>query len=64
MGAPANPHGHGPSNRDKGWRMEWSTPDHTGTAIPLFAFGPGSQAFAGYIDNTDVGRKLLSFVRK
>lgn len=49
---------------EKGWHMEWSTPDHTGAAIPLFAFGPGSESFSGYIDNTDVGRKLLSFVRK
>lgn len=49
---------------EKGWQMKWSTPDHTGASIPLFAFGPGSEAFAGYIDNTDVGRKLLSFVRK
>ena len=49
---------------EKGWRMEWSTPDHTGAAIPLFAFGPGSESFAGYVDNTDVGKKLLSFVRK
>jgi alkaline phosphatase len=49
---------------EKGWRMEWSTPDHTGAAIPLFAFGPGSASFGGFMDNTDVGRKLLSFVRK
>lgn len=52
------------SGEDKGWQMKWSTPDHTGTAIPLFAFGPGAESFAGSIDNTDVGKKLLSFVRK
>jgi alkaline phosphatase len=50
--------------RDKHrWRMEWSTVEHTGTSIPLFAFGPGAETFHGYIDNTDVGKALLSFVK-
>jgi len=48
----------------KRWRMEWSTVEHTGTSIPLFAFGPGSESFHGYLDNTDVGKALLSFVGK
>ncbi|HUP61328.1 MAG TPA: alkaline phosphatase [Thermoanaerobaculia bacterium] len=48
----------------KKWRMEWSTVEHSGNVIPLFAFGPGSESLAGTIDNTDVGRKLLAFVTK
>lgn len=44
------------------WRIEWSTGDHTATAVPLFAFGPGSAAFAGFQDNTDVGKKLATLV--
>ncbi len=43
-------------------RLEFSTIDHTGSAVPIFAYGPGSAAFAGFLDNTDVGKKLLSFV--
>jgi len=44
---------------------EWSGRRPTIPAvIPLFAFGPGSASFAGYIDNTEVAKKLLSFVRK
>ncbi|PYQ27974.1 MAG: hypothetical protein DMF56_17675 [Acidobacteria bacterium] len=51
--------------RDKHrWRIEWSSVEHTGTSIPLFAFGPGAETFHGYIDNTDVGKALLSFVGK
>jgi alkaline phosphatase len=51
--------------RDKHrWRLEWATVEHTGTSIPLFAFGPGAETFHGYIDNTDVGKALLSFVGK
>jgi alkaline phosphatase len=44
-------------------RPEWSTTDHTAGAVPVFAFGPGSATFAGFYDNTDVGKKLLSFVK-
>ena len=43
-------------------RVEWSTTEHTATMIPLFAFGPGSAAFAGVQDNTDVGKKLKAAV--
>lgn len=44
-------------------RLEFATVDHTGVSVPLFAYGPGSASFGGYIDNTDVGKKLISFVR-
>lgn len=44
------------------FRIEWSTGDHTGTAIPIFAYGPGAAAFAGFQDNTDVGKKLIAAV--
>jgi alkaline phosphatase len=43
-------------------RVEWSTTDHTATMLPLFAYGPGSAAFAGVQDNTDVGKKLKAAV--
>lgn len=43
-------------------RLEFATIDHTGVAVPIFAFGPGSATFAGFFDNTDVGKKLLSLV--
>lgn len=45
-------------------RLEWSTVDHTAVAVPVFAFGPGSQVFAGFYDNTDIGKRLLEFVEK
>ena len=44
------------------WRIEWSTGDHTATAVPIFAYGPGANAFGGFQDNTDVGKKLMSAV--
>ncbi|HYR28216.1 MAG TPA: alkaline phosphatase [Thermoanaerobaculia bacterium] len=41
------------------FRVEWSTTDHTAVSVPVFAFGPGSAGFAGFYDNTDVGKRLL-----
>lgn len=44
------------------FRVEWSTTDHTGEAVAVFAYGPGSAAFAGFQDNTDIGKKLMNAV--
>ena len=41
-------------------QMEWGSDNHTAVAVPIFAFGPGSAEFEGFMDNTDVGRKLLA----
>jgi alkaline phosphatase len=46
------------------WRMEFSTAEHTGTMVPIFAFGPGAEAFTGIMDNSDVGKKLLALQQK
>ena len=42
------------------FRMRWSTTRHTAAAVPMFAFGPGAEAFGGFQDNEEVGRKLLA----
>jgi alkaline phosphatase len=31
--------------------------------VPLFAFGPGSTALHGIIDNTDVGQTMIRFLK-
>lgn len=36
--------------------LGWTTFDHTGNPVPLFAFGPGAEHFTGWLDNTDVPR--------
>ncbi len=33
--------------------------DHTLTQVPVFAFGPGSEALEGNMDNTDIGKRLF-----
>jgi alkaline phosphatase len=38
----------------------WSTRGHTGIDVPLYAFGPGREHFAGVMQNEAVGRALWS----
>lgn len=42
----------------------FSTHDHTGIMIPLFAYGPYSQSFIGVYENTDIFKKIVSHLRK
>ncbi len=35
------------------------TKGHTGVMIPVFAFGPGAEAFSGIYQNTDIFTKML-----
>ncbi len=34
---------------------------HTGAMVPVFAFGPGEEAFAGVYDNTTIFSKMLQY---
>lgn len=36
----------------------WSSKGHTGVPVPLYAFGPGSERFAGLVDNTDIPNRM------
>jgi alkaline phosphatase len=40
------------------------TKRHTGQAVPIFAFGPGSERFSGLIDNTDIGKRLFELLAR
>jgi len=39
---------------------KFTTKDHTGVMIPVFAFGPGAESFAGIYENTAIFHKMLS----
>lgn len=41
----------------------WTTSGHTGVDVPVFAAGPYSENFAGYMDNTDIGKQLIKIVK-
>ena len=40
-------------------KSEFSTDDHTGVMVPVFAYGPGAERFAGIYQNTDVFFKMM-----
>jgi alkaline phosphatase len=42
----------------------YTTTGHTAQMVPLFAAGPGADAFGGMIDNYRVGQMLLEIVRR
>ena len=39
--------------------VNWTTGDHTGGAVPVYAIGKGAEKFSGRIDNTDIKGKIL-----
>ena len=43
--------------------IEFSTNHHTGCMVPVFAFGPGSEYFAGIQQNYEIGQKLINFIK-
>ncbi len=48
----------------EGVEYRFSTGDHSGTLIPVYAYGTGAENFTGVMDNTDLAKKmkaLLSF---
>lgn len=43
---------------------QFSTNDHTGTPVPVFAYGPHSLDFRGVYSNTEIFNKLLKLIKK
>ena len=41
----------------------FSTGGHTATLIPVFAYGPGAEAFSGIYQNTQIFRKIMQALR-
>ncbi|MBN2636561.1 MAG: alkaline phosphatase [Prolixibacteraceae bacterium] len=37
---------------------DYTSGDHTGVMVPVFAYGPGAEEFTGIMDNTDVNKKM------
>lgn len=41
-------------------KLSFSTKDHTAVMVPVYAYGPGAEKFAGFNDNTDIFKKILA----
>ncbi|URA09463.1 alkaline phosphatase [Thermospira aquatica] len=44
-------------------RLNFSSKDHTAAMVPVLTYGPGMEEFSGILDNTEVGQKLIQFVK-
>jgi len=42
----------------------WTTGGHTGEDVPVYAFGPATERFAGQIDNTDTAKIIFDILEK
>lgn len=41
---------------------KFSTGGHSGTMVPVYAFGPGSENFTGIMENTDIPLKIMKLL--
>lgn len=39
--------------------QNWSTKGHSGTLVPVYAYGEGARSFAGIYENTDIFHRIL-----
>ncbi len=42
----------------------YTTADHSPVMVPVMAFGPGSELFRGFYDNTDIPKKIMQALGK
>jgi alkaline phosphatase len=48
------------SNKDNEIEAKWTSTKHTAANVPIYAYGPGSEQFAGLLDNTDIPKRLAA----
>lgn len=41
----------------------FTTGGHTPIMVPVFAFGPGSENFTGFMDNTDIAKRIKKLIK-
>ena len=51
------------SDPEKKNEVMWSTKSHSAMPVPVYAFGPGSQNFAGVYDNTDIPKRIAKLLK-
>lgn len=49
----------GGNNKNGDITAKFSSPEHTGVCVPVFAFGPGADQFGGFMENTDIAKKMM-----
>ncbi|ATC97170.1 alkaline phosphatase [Pseudoalteromonas tunicata] len=42
----------------------WTTGGHTAIDVQVFAYGQGSEAFRGHLNNTDIAAKMIEYIKQ
>jgi len=42
---------------------KYTSLEHTGVCVPVFAFGPGAEQFGGFMENTDIAKKMMNLLK-
>ena len=42
---------------------KYTSGEHTGIAVPIYAFGPGAEQFTGFMENTDIAKKMMKLLK-
>ena len=42
---------------------KYTSGEHTGIAVPIYAFGPGADQFTGFMENTDIAKKMIKLLK-
>ncbi|MCA9731674.1 alkaline phosphatase [candidate division KSB1 bacterium] len=49
------------SLEEKDVELKFATGHHTAVMVPVFAYGPGAEAFGGIQQNTNIGQSMINF---
>jgi alkaline phosphatase len=53
----------GGNNKTGDVTAKFSSTDHTGICVPIFAFGPGAEQFTGFMENTEIAKKMMKLLQ-
>lgn len=42
---------------------KYTSGGHTGIAVPVYAFGPGAEQFTGFMENTDIAKRMMKLLK-
>lgn len=45
-------------------KVDFANTSHSNVLVPVFAFGPGAENFAGIYENAELGRKIIDLIQK
>lgn len=49
--------------KEEKYESEFSTKDHSGVPVIVYAYGPGAEQFKGFMENTDIKGKIESLLK-